>query len=106
MTEPNTTPTPSFDVAAWEVERRAHEAAQAAIRPVNKSALFSVLSAAGITSVDVSFDGYGDSGQIESIDAKADADRRAFAGGDRDPQHHWLARHRPDGTHNVHPRRH
>jgi len=72
MTEPNTIPAPSFDFAAWEAERRAHEAAQASIRPANKAALFSVLSAAGITSVDVSFDGYGDSGQIESIDAKAD----------------------------------
>lgn len=73
MTKPNTTRTPSFDVAAWEVERREHEAAQAAIRPANKAAFFSVLSAVGITRVDVSFDGYGDSGQIESIDAKADA---------------------------------
>ncbi|WP_339758604.1 DUF6878 family protein [uncultured Sulfitobacter sp.] len=72
MTEPNTTPAPPFDFAAWEVERRAHEAAQTATRPANKSALFSVLSAAGIASVDVTFDGYGDSGQIESIDAKAD----------------------------------
>jgi len=72
MTEPNTTPAPAFDFAAWEVERRAHEAAQAAIRPTNKSALFIVLSAAGITSVDATFDGYGDSGQIESIEAKAD----------------------------------
>lgn len=72
MTEPNTTLAPSFDFTAWEAERRAHEAAQAAIRPANKAALFSVLSAAGITSIDVSFDGYGDSGQIESIDAKAD----------------------------------
>ena len=71
MTEPNTTPTPSFDFTAWESERRAHEAAQTAIRPTNKAALFSVLSAACITSVDVTFDGYGDSGQIESIDAKA-----------------------------------
>lgn len=73
MTEPNTTPAPSFNFAAWEVERRAHEAAQTAIRPANKSALFSVLSAAGITRVDVTFDGYGDSGQIECIDAKANA---------------------------------
>jgi len=72
MTEPNTTPTPSFDVTAWEAEHRAHEAAQAAIRPANKSALFVALSAVGITNVDVTFDGYGDSGQIESIDAKAD----------------------------------
>lgn len=72
MTEPNTTPAPAFDFAAWEAECRAHEAAQVAIRPANKTALFAVLSAASITSVDVSFDGYGDSGQIESIDAKAD----------------------------------
>lgn len=72
MTEPNTTPASSFDFAAWEVERRAHEAAQAAIRPTNKAALFAALSATGITCVDASFDGYGDSGQIESIDAKAD----------------------------------
>lgn len=72
MTEPTTTPTPSFDFAAWEAERRAHEAAQAAIRPANKAALFTVLSAVGITRVDLSFDGYGDSGQIESIDAKVD----------------------------------
>jgi len=72
MTEPTTTPAPAFDVAAWEAERRAREAAQAAIRPANKAALFTALSTAGITSVDVSFDGYGDSGQIESIDAKAD----------------------------------
>lgn len=73
MTEPNTTPAQSFDFTAWEAERHAHEAAQAAIRSANKAALFSVLSAAGITSIDVSFDGYGDSGQIESIAAKADA---------------------------------
>ena len=72
MTEPNTTPTPSFDFAVWEAERRAIETAQAAIRPANKAALFNALSAAGITSVDVTFDGYGDSGQIESIDAKSD----------------------------------
>lgn len=72
MTEPTTTPAPAFDVATWEAERRAREAAQTAIRPANKAALFTALSAAGITSVDVSFDGYGDSGQIESIDAKAD----------------------------------
>ena len=71
MTEPNTTPAPAFDFAAWEAECRAHEAAQAAIRPANKAALFSALSDAGITHVDVSFDGYGDSGQIESIGAKA-----------------------------------
>ncbi|MEO1137823.1 MAG: DUF6878 family protein [Pseudomonadota bacterium] len=70
MTDMNTTPTPSFNFAIWEAEHRAHEAAQAAIRPANKAALFTVLSDAGITHIDVTFDGYGDSGQIESIDAK------------------------------------
>ena len=37
--------------------------------PGNKAALFDTLAAAGITSVVVTFDGVGDSGQIESIDA-------------------------------------
>jgi hypothetical protein len=36
--------------------------------PINKAALFCVLAAAGITAVIVSFDGYGDSGQIENIE--------------------------------------
>ena len=44
-------------------------------RPANKAALFDTLAAAGITMVVVTFDGYGDSGQIESIDARtADAE--------------------------------
>ena len=42
-----------------------------ALRPGNKDRLFDALTAAGITHVTVSFDGAGDSGQIESIDARA-----------------------------------
>lgn len=38
--------------------------------PANKAALFEALAAGGITSVVVTFDGYGDSGQIESVDAR------------------------------------
>lgn len=38
-------------------------------RPANIAALFDTLAGAGITAVVVTFDGYGDSGQIESIDA-------------------------------------
>ena len=38
--------------------------------PRNKAALFDALAVAGITSVVVTFDGVGDSGQIESIDAR------------------------------------
>ena len=39
-------------------------------RPANIAALFDALAAAGITTVVVTFDGYGDSGQVESIDAR------------------------------------
>jgi hypothetical protein len=46
--------------------RRASE-----LLPANKTILFDCLAAAGITSVNVNFDGYGDSGQIEDIEAKA-----------------------------------
>ena len=38
--------------------------------PANKAALFEALAAAEFTSVVVTFDGYGDSGQIESVDAR------------------------------------
>ena len=65
------TSNPTFDIAKWEAEQRARAAAADAIRPVNKAALFAALAAANITSVTVEFDGCGDSGQIESINAKA-----------------------------------
>jgi hypothetical protein len=39
--------------------------------PANKTALFDALAAAGIEIVTVIFDGYGDSGQIENIEARA-----------------------------------
>lgn len=42
------------------------------IRPENKTAVFTALERAGITSVEVTFDGYGDSGQIEDVIAKTD----------------------------------
>lgn len=47
-----------------EYQARAEEA-----RPANKTALFDALAAAGISQVVIDFDGYGDSGQIESISA-------------------------------------
>lgn len=47
----------------------AHQALSARLHPTNKADLFAVLDGAGIAIVTVEFDGYGDSGQIESIDA-------------------------------------
>jgi len=43
----------------------------AEVRPVNKAALLAALAAAGVTHVVVSFDGGGDEGQIENVEAKA-----------------------------------
>ena len=47
-------------------EEAARNAVAEELRPENKAALFRVLEAAGVTAVTVAFDGYGDSGQIES----------------------------------------
>jgi hypothetical protein len=51
-------------------EYEAHDQRSAALWPANKAALFGALGAAGITTVTVTFDGYGDSGQIERITAQ------------------------------------
>ena len=51
----------------WATQRER----EAMLLPLNKAALFAALAAAGIDRVAVSFDGSGDSGQIESVDAFA-----------------------------------
>lgn len=63
---------PDFDADAW-LTRNEQEFAKLcdSIRPENKAVLFDTLAKAGITSVEVTFDGYGDSGQIEDVVAKA-----------------------------------
>jgi hypothetical protein len=73
MTEPNT-PTAvgaAADPDSYEAKQAAYNRLAAELRASNKAALFDVLSAAGLTHVIVSFDGYGDTGQIENIEAKA-----------------------------------
>lgn len=55
----------------YEAQRAAHEALEGALRATNRTALFAVLAAAGISHVVVSYDGYSDSGQIESVEARA-----------------------------------
>ena len=51
----------------FEATRRERDRLSKDVRPINKRTLFDLLAAAGITRVVVVFDGYGDSGQIESI---------------------------------------
>jgi hypothetical protein len=57
-------------VINWADQDRQHAALAEAIRPANKAALFDALASVGITTVVVHFDGCGDSGQVESIEAK------------------------------------
>lgn len=61
---------PIFDIVAWEQKQQEHDRRFDELLLANKTALFDVLASTGIEIVDVNFDGYGDSGQIESIEAK------------------------------------
>lgn len=76
MTDTNTAPppAPTFDYAKWEAERAREAELIARVLPQNKAALFDVLAAVNIATVTVVFDGYGDSGQVENIEAKASDD--------------------------------
>lgn len=59
--------------ARWAIlteQAAARSRLAAELLPANKTALFDALSVAGIVAVVVVFDGYGDSGQIESADAR------------------------------------
>ena len=59
----------TVDMAQIFAAHAEREARTLALRPGNKDRLFDGLTAAGITHVTVTFDGAGDSGQIESIGA-------------------------------------
>lgn len=71
------TPTPAnsdFDITAslsrFLTEQAEHNRCAEDLRPANKAALFGALTRAGITFVTLTFDGYGDSGQVEDITAQ------------------------------------
>ncbi len=66
---PETT-VPALDFAAWDEKERENTSRTDELLPTNKTALFDALATANITAVVVTFDGYGDSGQIENIEAK------------------------------------
>ncbi len=59
----------SPDFAAYEVKHATFLRMEAEAAPANKAALFEALAGAGIHTVTLMFDGSGDSGQIESLDA-------------------------------------
>jgi hypothetical protein len=62
---------PAADLTVWFEKDREYTRGANELLPANKTVLFDVLAAAGITFVIVTFDGYGDSGQIENIEIKA-----------------------------------
>jgi len=64
-------PPSSIDFASTFAAQAERIARMDALRPANRDRLFDGLTAAGITHVTVTFDGEGDSGQIESIGAWA-----------------------------------
>jgi hypothetical protein len=71
MTEPSPiTPTAAAALTDRNVQYGEHDRRNGELRPGNKTAVFDALAAAGLTVVVVTFDGYGDSGQIENIEAK------------------------------------
>lgn len=74
MTNTTNTPTTADNANSdWEVKRAVHERLHAELQPRNNAALFDALDAAGITQLVVSFDGAGDSGQIEDIEIESNA---------------------------------
>ena len=83
---PETTPI----VCDFLTKDREFTALSDSIRPSNKNTLFDALAAAGITSVLVHFDGCGDSGQIEDIDAVAGDQPRDLPAVELEIAHvHW-----------------
>jgi len=68
MTTPEPTQIP--DAADWLAQYDARTAAEAALRATNKDIVFDALAAAGIATIVITFDGYGDSGQIEDIEVR------------------------------------
>jgi len=72
MTDDNTSaPEQALDPTSLLAQEQVFAKLCESIRPENKAAVFDALAQAGITSVEVTFDGYCDSGQIEDVAAKA-----------------------------------
>ena len=75
MTEPiqtaSTQTAPSLTLVSpnWEEQRRKRDELTAEALEMNRAALFVALSAASITEIIVEFDGEGDSGQIDHVQA-------------------------------------
>src|SRR5260370_27040854 len=70
MIDSRPTPESIIDRAAFDQKQREYARRAEEILAANRTVLFDALAAAGIETVTVIFDGYGDSGQIERIDVE------------------------------------
>lgn len=70
----DTRPQAATPLSDQEMKAVAQAKLEAELFTFNKAALLNALALAGVTRVVVSFDGYGDSGQIENVEAQAGAD--------------------------------
>ena len=78
LPETNATAMAAFtDYIAREADR---DRLRAELLPANKAAIFDALAPAGITTVVVVFDGGGDSGQIELVDALSETELMSLPG--------------------------
>jgi hypothetical protein len=71
MTDSQPTQPSALDFATWDEKDREYTDRADELLPVNKTTLFDALASARITTVVVTFDGGGNSGQIENIETKA-----------------------------------
>ncbi|VVB49955.1 hypothetical protein RHAL1_04099 [Beijerinckiaceae bacterium RH AL1] len=65
---------PAAPLSDWEMKAFARAKLEAELFTLNKATLLNALTLAGVTRVVVSFDGYGDSGQIENVEAQTGHD--------------------------------
>lgn len=70
----DTTSESQAPLSEWEMKAAVRAKLDAELFALNKTALLNALAFAGLTRVVVSFDGYGDSGQIENMEAQVGAD--------------------------------
>lgn len=71
---PDMPPNAEAPFSDWEAKAAARAKLEAELFAINKTALLNALALAGVTHVTVSFDGYGDSGQIENVEVRAGDD--------------------------------
>jgi len=74
MTNVSNLSVPQTPRSDWEIQAETQAARETEVFSLNKGVLFIALALVGITTVTVTFDGYGDSGQIEDVQARADDD--------------------------------